>query len=76
MPIKWNSCSVFGLTMLITTVLYCAGLFTVSYISEYDPLIQNILYAIGRVPILFVLLWAVLAADQDNYNNPEDRDKG
>ena len=76
MPIKWNSCSVFGLTILITTVLYCSGLFTVSYISEYDPLIQNIIYAIGRVPILFVLLWAVLATDQDNYNNPEDRDKG
>lgn len=75
MQIKWNSCSVFGLTMLVTTVLYCTGLFTVNYIQQYDPMIQNLIYAIGRVPILFVLLWAVLATDQDDYNNPDDRDR-
>jgi hypothetical protein len=66
MKIKWNSCSVFGLTMLITTVLYITGLFTVNVVSTYEPMIQNFIYAIGRVPILFVLLWVVLAQGSDN----------
>jgi hypothetical protein len=66
MKIKWNSCSVFGLTMLITTVLYITGLFTVNVVSTYEPMIQNFIYAIGRVPILFVLLWVVLAQGTDN----------
>jgi hypothetical protein len=66
MKIKWNSCSVFGLTMLITTVLYITGLFTVNVVSTYEPMIQNFIYAIGRVPILFVLLWVVLAQGTDD----------
>ena len=66
MKIKWNSCSVFGLTMLITTVLYITGLFTVNIVSTYEPMIQNFIYAIGRVPILFVLLWVVLAQGTDD----------
>jgi arginine exporter protein ArgO len=66
MKIKWNSCSVFGLTMLITTVLYITGLFTVNVVSQHEPMIQNFIYAIGRVPILFVLLWVVLAQGTDD----------
>jgi arginine exporter protein ArgO len=59
---------VFCLTLIITMVLYFTGMFTVSAVNALEPWLQNIVYAAGRVPILFVVLFFALKKDKE----PED----
>jgi len=51
---------VFCLTLIITMVLYFTGLFTVSAVNAMEPWVQNVVYAVSRVPILFVVLYFAL----------------
>lgn len=51
------------LTLIITMVLYFTGMFTVSAVNNMEPWVQNIIYAISRVPILFVVLYFALRKD-------------
>lgn len=51
---------VFFLTLIITVMLYTSGLFTVNFVSQFEPWLQNIVYAIGRIPVLFGILYFAL----------------
>lgn len=51
---------VFFLTLILTAMLYTSGLFTVNYVSQYEPWLQNIIYAVGRIPFIFGVLYFAL----------------
>lgn len=51
---------IFCLTLILTMTLYVTGLFTVSLANYFEPWFQNLLYAVGRVPIVFTVLYFAL----------------
>lgn len=52
------------LTLILTFALYASGLFTVNYVSQFEPWLQNIIYAVGRIPFLFGILYYALKKEQ------------
>lgn len=48
------------LTLILTMTLYVTGLFTVGAANYFEPWVQNIIYAVGRIPILFTVLYFAL----------------
>lgn len=59
-----NTQEIVVLTLIITFALYASGLFTVNYVNQFDPWLQNIIYAIGRIPFLFGILYYALKKEQ------------
>lgn len=51
------------LTLILSMTLYVAGLFTVGVANYFEPWVQNIIYAVGRVPIVFTVLYFALKKD-------------
>ncbi len=58
--VKMSVGEIVCLTLILTMVLYCTGLFTVNYVSTMSPAMQNMVYAVGRVPIIFTVLYFAL----------------
>lgn len=48
------------LTLIITVVLYLSGLFTVNFVNHYPAWLQNMIYAVGRIPFVFGVLYFAL----------------
>lgn len=42
-------------TLCTTAVLFLTGLASIPWVSQFSIVAQDIIYAIGRVPILYVL---------------------
>jgi hypothetical protein len=55
-----STTEVFAYTVIITVVLFYTGLFTVYMTQAFDPFTQNLIYAVGRVPIVFTVLYFLL----------------
>ena len=51
------------LTLILSMTLYVTGLFTVGVANYFEPLVQNIIYAVGRVPVIFTVLYFALKKD-------------
>jgi hypothetical protein len=59
---KLNTKDVIGLTLAVSTVLFFTGLAVVPFVNKLtvDAWQQNILYAIGRVPVVFTVVYVYL----------------
>lgn len=53
---------VIGLTLAISAVLFLTGLAVVPFVNKvtHDAWSQNIMYAIGRVPVVFATIYIYL----------------
>jgi hypothetical protein len=53
---------VIGITLAISTVLFFTGLVVVPFVNKQttDAFSQNIMYAIGRVPVVFATIYVYL----------------
>ena len=53
---------VIGITLAISTVLFFTGLVVVPFVnkSTTDAFSQNIMYAIGRIPVVFATIYVYL----------------
>lgn len=54
---------VFWLTISITVLLFFTGIAVVPFATKLttDPYSQNIMYAIGRLPVVFIAIYACLS---------------
>lgn len=53
---------VIGITLAISTVLFFTGLVVVPFVNKQttDAFSQNIMYAIGRIPVVFATIYVYL----------------
>lgn len=54
---------VFWLTISVTVLLFFTGIAVVPFATKLttDPYTQNIMYAIGRLPVVFIAIYACLS---------------
>ena len=54
---------VFLLTVAVTVLLFFTGIAVVPFTTKItqDPYTQNIMYAIGRLPVVFIAIYACLS---------------
>ena len=59
---KLETRDVIGITLAISAVLFFTGLAVVPFVNSVttDALRQNIMYAIGRVPVVFAVIYIYL----------------
>ena len=59
---KVNTKDVIGLTLAVSAVLFFTGLAVVPFVNKLtvDAWQQNILYATGRVPVVFTVVYVYL----------------
>lgn len=59
---------VFLITLAITAVLFFTGLSVVPFVNKTtsDAATQNIFYAIGRLPVVFTVLYVYLNLGKNN----------
>lgn len=59
---KLETRDVIGITLAISAVLFFTGLAVVPFVNSVttDALRQNIFYAIGRVPVVFAVIYVYL----------------
>jgi hypothetical protein len=43
-------------SLALTMVLFLTGLASVPWANQYGPMVQNLFYALGRLPIVYVLV--------------------
>lgn len=43
--------------VLLTTVLFITGLASIPWASQFHPLVQNLLYAAGRLPVIYIVFF-------------------
>jgi len=41
--------------LLLTSVLFVTGLASVPWASQWPPMVENALYALGRLPVVYVV---------------------
>lgn len=46
----------FWLALFISTLLFLTGVATIPFASQYDALTQNVIYLLGRVPVVFAAI--------------------
>jgi hypothetical protein len=53
---------VIGITLAISAVLFFTGLAVVPFVTSVTPdaIQQNIMYAIGRIPVVFAVIYVYL----------------
>lgn len=53
---------VIGITLAVSTVLFFTGLVVVPFVNKQttDAFSQNIMYAIGRIPVVFATIYVYL----------------
>mgnify|MGYP003468945573 CR=1 FL=1 len=44
-------------SLLLTLVMFVTGLATIPWASQFHPLMQNFLYAVGRIPLIYVVVF-------------------
>jgi hypothetical protein len=42
-------------SLLLTSILFITGLASIPWASEFHPMVQNFLYAVGRLPVIYVV---------------------
>lgn len=42
--------------LALTMVLFLTGLASVPWANQFSPMVQNLFYALGRLPIVYVLV--------------------
>lgn len=59
---KLEAKDIIGITLAISTVLFFTGLAVVPFVNKVTPDAwqQNIMYAIGRIPVVFATIYVYL----------------
>ena len=52
-------------SIVLTLVMFLTGLASVPWASQFHPLMQNFLYAVGRVPLIYVVFFAFWGASDE-----------
>lgn len=43
--------------LVLTLVMFLTGLASIPWASQFHPLMQNVLYAVGRIPLIYVVFF-------------------
>lgn len=52
-------------SLLLTLVLFITGLASVPWASQFHPLMQNTLYAAGRLPLIYIVFFVFFGAGDE-----------
>ena len=51
-------------SLLLTLVLFLTGLASVPWAAQFPPMVQNFLYALGRLPVIYVVFFYWGSSDE------------
>lgn len=51
--------------LLLTSVLFITGLASVPWAAQFHPMVQNFLYAMGRLPLIYVVFFVFWGASDE-----------
>lgn len=51
--------------IFLTLVLFITGLASIPWASQFDPLLQNLLYAVGRLPVIYAVFFVFWGASDE-----------